>query len=73
MPSYQQSGDDLPVSPCVGACKIDTETQACFGCARTRQEIAEFGMRYREAMQRMREGSSVAGRGGTLGMFGAKI
>ena len=46
----------LPVSPCVGACKIDVETQACSGCARTRQEIAEFGMRYREAMQRMREG-----------------
>lgn len=36
------------VSPCVGICKFDEATGYCIGCARTSDEIADWGMRAAE-------------------------
>ncbi|MEM8878798.1 MAG: DUF1289 domain-containing protein, partial [Pseudomonadota bacterium] len=31
------------VSPCVGLCRLDEATGYCLGCARTGDEIADWG------------------------------
>ena len=32
------------VSPCVGICELDIETDCCIGCWRTRKEIAAWSL-----------------------------
>ena len=32
----------LLASPCVGTCRLDPETGWCLGCARTREELADW-------------------------------
>lgn len=39
-PSFLPSSD--PVSPCVGVCVINPQTQLCEGCFRTLDEIANW-------------------------------
>jgi uncharacterized protein len=31
------------LSPCIGTCRMDTETNLCVGCGRTLSEIADWG------------------------------
>lgn len=32
------------VSPCVGICELDIETDCCIGCWRTRKEVAAWSL-----------------------------
>ena len=45
-----------PVTPCIGVCTIDPDTEVCQGCLRTLEEIAGWGeMTQRERLAIMRE------------------
>ena len=34
--------ENLFISPCIGICTIDKDTQNCIGCGRTRNEISKW-------------------------------
>ena len=34
--------ENLFISPCVGICTIDQDTQNCIGCGRTKDEITKW-------------------------------
>ncbi len=43
--------ENLYISPCVGICDVDENTQQCIGCGRTRDEISKWiQLSHRERM-----------------------
>ena len=43
--------ENLYISPCVGICDVDENTQKCIGCGRTRHEISKWiQLSHRERM-----------------------
>ena len=49
--------ENLFISPCVGICTIDKDTQNCIGCGRTQDEIRDWTIytdeKRREVMERL--------------------